>query len=268
MQGWRLKNIIILILALVNVFLLGSLVVRQTADRSSFRQAAAELSALFAADSVTLTPSAISKQTLPEGRTLSRSMELDRKVAVFLLGDAPDHADKGGGIHGYTSPRGSALFRSSGDFEAVGQLSGDSDAESFCRRFCRTFGYEDLVLSLEDGSGTAVAVQSHNGYPVTNCTVTFTVRDGQVTALSGTHLPDAYTNTDGTVPLSALTALTTFLEYRRSSGALVSQVTALSPCYELQSTTTAPMTLVPAWCVSTDAGNYYVNSFTGAVSHG
>ena len=156
MQSWRLKNIIILILVLVNVFLLGSLVVRQTADRSSFRQATAELTALFAADSVTLSPSALSQQTLPEGRTLTRSTELDHKVASFLLGSTAIQTDKGGGILGYTSERGSALFRSSGDFEAVGQLSQGIDAETFCRRFCRTFGYEDLALSLEEGNGTAL----------------------------------------------------------------------------------------------------------------
>lgn len=268
MESWRLKNIIILVLALVNVFLLGSLVLRKTEDSASRRQAAAELTALFASDGITLDPAALSGQSAPEGRTLNRSVELDRKLAAFLLGDTATEADKGGGIYGYESDRGSAQFRASGGFEASGTLSADNDPETFIRRFCRSFGYESLAMELENGAGSATAVQSHNGYPVSNCTVTFTVSGGSVSSLTGTHIPDSYTAVDATVPLSVRTALTTFLEYRRESGAVVSAVTDAFPCYELQSTTAAPMTLVPQWGIVTGTGNYYVNCFTGAVSHG
>ena len=52
------------------------------------------------------------------------------------------------------------------------------------------------------------------------------------------------------------------------SGAVVTAVTDLYICYELQSTTATPMALVPAWCVSTDTADYYVNCYTGAVSSG
>lgn len=264
LQSWRLKNIIILILTLVNVFLLSSLFLRKTEDSASHRQTTAELTMLFSADGIALTPSAISEQMVPEGRTLTRSAELDRKLATFLLGKSAIESEKDGGIFSYESALGSALFRASGGFEATGALSGENDPETFFRRFCRSFGYE--VLSLSPESGTAV--QRHNGYPVVNCTVTFTIADGAVTALSGTHIPSTYTAVDSTAPLSVLTALTAFLEYRRESGAVVSAVTDTFPCYELQSTTTAPMTLVPQWCIVTSAGNYYVNCFTGTVSHG
>ena len=50
------------------------------------------------------------------------------------------------------------------------------------------------------------------------------------------------------------------------SGAVVTEVTDLYLCYELQSTTATPMALVPAWCIATDTQNYYVNSYTGNVS--
>ena len=49
---------------------------------------------------------------------------------------------------------------------------------------------------------------------------------------------------------------------------MVTAVTDLYLCYELQSTTATPMALVPAWCVSTDTADYYVNCYTGAVSSG
>ena len=52
------------------------------------------------------------------------------------------------------------------------------------------------------------------------------------------------------------------------AGAVVTSVTDMYLCYELQSTSTAPMVLAPAWCVVTDTAKYYVNCFTGAVSQG
>ena len=65
--------------------------------------------------------------------------------------------------------------------------------------------------------------------------------------------------------LSALGALNALLDTVRS-GAVVTAVTDIYLCYELQSTAASPMSLVPAWCVVTDTENYYVNSSTGAVS--
>ena len=45
-----------------------------------------------------------------------------------------------------------------------------------------------------------------------------------------------------------------------------SSVAEMYLCYELQSSTAAPMSLVPAWCIVTDTVNYYVNCASGAVS--
>ena len=61
-------------------------------------------------------------------------------------------------------------------------------------------------------------------------------------------------------------ALTAFQKMRRERQAAVSSVTEVTPCYELQSATSAAMSLVPAWCITTDTGMYYVNCISGAVS--
>ena len=53
---------------------------------------------------------------------------------------------------------------------------------------------------------------------------------------------------------------------RRETGAVASSVAEMYLCYELQSSTAAPMSLVPAWCIVTDTVNYYVNCASGAVS--
>ena len=98
-------------------------------------------------------------------------------------------------------------------------------------------------------------------------TVSFSISGGRVASVSGTHLPQAGQTANGNGALSALDALNAFLGTVQS-GAVVTAVTDLYLCYELQSTTATPMALVPAWCVSTDTADYYVNCYTGAVSSG
>ena len=141
----------------------------------------------------------------------------------------------------------------------------DDMADTLCRAFCRAFHYEGLTVSLEGAEGTASAVQTYNGAPVGNCTVTFAIAGGRVVSVSGAHLPQEGQSASGDGALSALGALNAFLGTVQS-GAVVTAVTDLYLCYELQSTTATPMALVPAWCIVTDTSNYYVNCYTGSVS--
>ena len=116
MQSSRLKNIIILILALVNLFLLASLFSRFSARRESREQTTTQLTELFAANGMTLSPDAVSFQPPPTGGTLARDTAQDRQMASLLLGDGLSYSDQGGGIWSYDSPDGAAVFRSGGSF--------------------------------------------------------------------------------------------------------------------------------------------------------
>ena len=129
MDRSRLKNIIILILVLVNGFLLASLAQRRSAERDASRRTAEQLAALFQADGMVLDARAISRDAPPDGVALSRATALEEQAAAFLLGDALTSSDQGGGIYHYAGAAGEALFRSSGSFEASGILA-ERDAAS------------------------------------------------------------------------------------------------------------------------------------------
>ena len=66
--------------------------------------------------------------------------------------------------------------------------------------------------------------------------------------------------------LDAVTALVRFLDYRNASGAVCTGITWLSAGYLVQSTTSAPLQLVPVLRVDTDVYSYYVNIVSGEVS--
>lgn len=268
MDRYRLKNIIIIILLLVNGFLLGVLSLRQTSENASHRQTAEQLVALFAADGMSLEAETIPSKAAPAGQSLTRDMEGERDVAAFFLGKNPARTDQGGDLYSYTgSTGGAAQFRAGGSFDIACALSGTDGAE-LVRDFCREFSYSDPVFVLDDdGSGTATAVCRYGKLAVSNCTVTFTLDRGTLMAVSGTLLPEKGTDLSfDQEPLSAAAALTAFQKMRRERQAAVSSITEITPCYELQSTASSTMSLVPAWCIVTDTEKYYVNCISGTVS--
>lgn len=265
MERFQLKNIIILILLLMNGFLLASVVQRRSAEQDAFRRTAEQLVALFQEDGMDLDAGAISRDAPPDGVSLSRESLLEEKAAAFLLGKSPAVSDQGGGIVHYAGGAGEAFFRAGGGFSAAGVLA-EEDVEGFCRSFCRTFSYDAPEIRLDDGgNGVFSAAAVYGGLPVFNCTVSFTVESGVLTAVAGTLLPKSGAAVPGEEPLSAAGALTAFQRMRRESVAVASSVTDTRLCYELQSSGGA-MSLAPVWQIVTDTEDYYVNCFTGAVS--
>ena len=268
MDRFRLKNIIILILLLLNGFLLFSLSQRRTMQRDAFRRTAEQLVALFEEDGMALDGGAISQAAPLGGAALVRDAAQEERAAAFLLGEALSSSDQGGGIFHYAGAAGEALFRSSGGFEAAGTLA-ERGVEDFCLDFCKEFSYTPPAISLDsEGSGVFTAVTVFGKHPVFNSTVTFTVERGVLTAVSGTLLPKTGASvSEEAEPLSAAGALLAFQRMRRESAAVVSTVTDIQPCYELQTSGTT-MSLAPAWRVVTDTEDYYVNAYTGAVTAG
>ncbi|MDY3282271.1 hypothetical protein [Dysosmobacter sp.] len=267
MDRSRLKNIIILILAIANLCLLGAIGWQVTEERTARERTAAELTERFARQNVDLTAQ-LPEQTPPAGMTLTRSTDHDAALAQALLGEQAAARDLGGGIYRYSSDTGRGAFRSGGSFEVTGRL-GSGDAESFCRKLCRQFGYEEFTMELDEtGTGTGSALQYFNGLPVIHAEVRFSVEEGILTAVQGVALPNDASPAEDSDTMTAATALTLFLEDCRATGAVVSAVTAIVPCYELQSTASSPMTLSPAYRVTADTGFFYVSCSTGKVTRG
>ena len=259
-------TIVLLILALLSAFLLTSLAIRGNEERVARRTQQQELVSLFAADGMTLDPALIPTDTAVSTYALIRDETAERKAATFLLGDNLERTTQGGGIYTYTSQQGAAAFRDTGSFDAAGSLS-QENAEAFCRDFCKAFSYDTPIFTLDEtGSGTATAVRLWNGTPVFNAAVTFTIDQGRVLSASGALLPETGAETSsGQKPLSAFAALTAFQQMRHASSSVVSSITEVSLCYELQSTTAAPMALVPSWRIVTDTATFYVNCISGTV---
>ncbi len=81
---YLLKNIIIIILVLVNGFLLGSLSMRYWSAAKAQDQMEEQLVALFASDGMELDPDIISQDAPPSSLSLSRDLDREQAAAAFF----------------------------------------------------------------------------------------------------------------------------------------------------------------------------------------
>lgn len=270
MERYRLKNLILLILALANVFLLSSLLFRQAQENNVRRDSLQQLTTLFHSKKydLDLLVERIPDETPTAVLSLSRDSKRERRLASFFLGKELRYSAEGGGIIRYDSAAGSAMFYVGGSFElTLAAAEPLDDPEGYCIRFFRKFRYKELESNLRDGTGTITATQYFDGHPVKNGSVTFTFAGGVLQTVSGRCLPENYSGAEERPCINARTALTSFLQYFTDTGLVCKAITAIDLCYELQSTPAIPLSLTPVWRLSTDTGqSFYVNSVTGEVS--
>lgn len=262
MKTSRLKSIVIVILALVNLFLLSLLLVQRVQEHNAYERRIDALTALCASSGVTLEASALPHEAACGAVDLSRDPDRERSLADALLGSTGS-ADSGGGIYRYYNADGSATFRSTGALEASCTRS-IADADAFCSELFASFGYRETDRTLSNGTGTVSAVRQVGGSDVFNATLTLTFAYGQFCGAAGTFLPAVSGAGEG--GLDAVSAVVAFLDHRNSTGLLCTEITGVRGGYLLQSTASAPLRLVGVWRIDTNVASYYVNQTTGDVS--
>lgn len=263
METYRLKNIAIVILLLLNAFLLLLLGGQYLQAMQTETDTAGQLRALYQSSQLELDSQIdLSQQSLPP-LLLSRQSQAEQAIASFLLGGEAVSASQGGGIYSYTAQYGAIHFRAGGSFDGSKLDLPVEDITEFARRFCRQFDYEDVQFQLEGGTGTVTAVQQVTGVPVSGCGLTLHFEEGVLTAAAGSHvsLEDASAGSSGR--MDCVTALLRFLDYRSTSGIVCSAVTDVRCVYELQAG--SPLRLLPMWQIAADTAVYFVDCASGEV---
>ena len=264
MKTSRLKNVIIVILALANAFLLVLLISRRAQERSARDRAVEQLIALYAASGVDL-PAAFIPGEDPHLSSVDpvRSLSAEASFAEALLGECASE-DVGGGIYRYSGGAGQCLLRSGGTVEAALDRAVD-DPETFFEALFSAYGYVALVSDLNGGTGTVVAVRMLPAGMVFNAKLELQFSQNHLVSVTGSFVPSVEPGDRGE-GIDGVTALVRFLDYSNSSGEVCTAVTDVRGGYLLQSTASASQRLIPAWCITTDVNQYYVNMLTGEVT--
>lgn len=263
METYRLKNIAILILLLLNAFLLMLLGYQYMQSRQSDADTVEQLHMLFSSNQLSLADSVDLLQPVLSPLSLSRSTDTESDMANALLGGGSESTSQGGGIYSYTSAAGSLQFRSGGSFDSVQLSLPVADISDFVLSFCEDFNYQDVAFQLDSGSGTVTAVQYVAGVPILGCGLTMTFRNGTLTAVSGAHISLDNAALTSEEHLTCASALVRFLDYRSAAGIICSEISSVSCIYSLQESSSA---LVPIWQVETDTYTYLVDASSGEIS--
>lgn len=263
METYRLKNIAILILLLLNAFLLTLLGYQHMQSRQSDSDTVEQLRVLFSGNQLSLADSVDPLQPVLSPMTLSRNTETEADMADMLLGGGAEGASQGGGIYSYTSAAGSLQFRSGGSFDSIQLSLPVTDISDFAISFCESFGYQDIDIQLAGSGGTVTAIQYVAGVPILGCGLTMVFRDGSLTEVSGAHISLENAALSSEEQLTCVSALVRFLDYRSSAGIICSEIASVSCIYSLVESSA---TLVPVWQVETDTYTYLVDAVSGEIS--
>lgn len=267
MDGSKIKNIVLLILFLTNVFLLGMLLTDYSEKRAAEEEGWEQLTAIFEENGIALSPT-VQKEEPLKPYSLRRDAEGERAAVEKLLGNL-EFLDMGGNIYFYNGVDGQATFRGTGEFDIVLQAgvvsAGNEPVQAACGVLKKLgIGYDrDRADVKAERSMTVVTIPvCWQDIQVFNAQVTFTFSSETLILISGRRLPDAESG-QGSVGLPPKTLLMDFLRAVNEGGYVCSEVTEMQCGYIMNVPVSGDVELVPVWRIGTDVGDYYFNGVTG-----
>ena len=271
MEWPKLKNIVILILLLANLFLLVMVVTQEHGAVQYQEQALTNTISVLERNGIQIDRGQIPSELELSPMTVEREQESEDDLAAALLGSC-SVSDLGSGRYAYQSARGSAEFRSNGSFwftfaDGVQSVEADGGEESHAVATLEAIGFDGTVIAREDAGGrvTLTLYQIWQDVPVYSCQAVLEYENGCLRSIVGQRLmgtPQA--SSDRSELISVPTALLRVLSGINDLGDICNEITSMEPGYLL--TTTAETTrLIPIWYVTTDTGAYSLNALTGAL---
>lgn len=267
METYRLKNIAILILLLLNLFLLLLVVSEQYGRYQAAQNLSDQTVALLQSNEISINPSLLKEESAPVAYSYSRSTEEELTFVTALLGEITVQRDSGGGTYFYSNASGSATFHSNGSFTLeISQPSLHAeDYRDFVQEYCPA-NYEITQIE-EDGKYDTVTVTPYvDDLPVYSATIDFSFSDHYLTAASGFWVAGTAEAATDTETITKCSAAVYLMNYCNEEGKICNTITGISTGYLLQSTASVPLLLTPVYKIDTNTYSYYVNSISGHVS--
>ena len=265
MRWTKIKNIIILLLVVVNGFLLGQVGLREWQSRRGERETRERMVEILARNQVTYLPDEV-----PGALELT-----DHRVVLSPLGEAEASllvgevlwAQPFGNRTLYTSEQGTVSCTPAGELTAE-FFPGSAVKESMLLERLSKLGVTlQQVESAEGGKTEGVRYRLlYGGVPIPGETAELRFYGGaDALTLTLRFLKGEEEALPAEETITAATALTRLLdELNRGEGYVCSQITDMYSGYVSSGTTT--VTLTPVWFIETDTWCFIVDGHTGAVT--
>lgn len=273
MEGTKLKNIVIIILLLLNGFLLFLVGGRRMEDSHSHDAARGSAIQIIREGGIALEEADVPREMTLGSMQARRDLAGENELAAGLLGKGMSVEARGGEVYRYTSPRGWLQFHSTGEFLAEFEpgafpLNGE-EAPRHSAQLLAQLGFDAQLLedAVTDGEGGISFRQTVDGAPVLGCQATLNYREGSLVSITGGHrLPGQPHPTGGESTLSVATALMRLYNGLKGLGDIYNRIESITPAYTLSVSLSGPARLEPVWYVKTDTGAYQLDTRTGQLS--
>lgn len=272
MEWRKLKNIMILILLVVNGFLL-VLVAARSQEAAQYERSALEQTVqVLERGGIQVDLSALSPAVGLSPLSVDRDLEQEEKLARALLGEDVQGDRQGGGVYLYRSALGEVSLRSGGELTAELAPASrweTSRPEDHAAALLKDLGVDAALdsASEDDGQTTLRFTQRRDGWPVFSCRVELVYREGRLCSLSGALLMSAGGTEEPGQALTLPTALLRFSEEIASTGDVCTYLRSMEPGWRRTAqSVSGGVQLTPAWLVTTDAASYYLDCVTGSLT--
>ena len=270
MDRSKLKNIIVLILLALNLFLLAA-VISDKGQSERVRQQAwqSAVSALKDAG-VSVSDGVDGAIDAPLVYTVRRSTAAERAMLERLLGRVSAE-DLGGNIWYYNSAKGQASLRGSGETDMLlssGVWSTGRDSARSVFRLMEKLGLscdEDSLSSSGQDEGEYTVNCAWKGGRVYTARLSFFLSEGSVMMVTGTRVFDDVEESRGDGVMDELGAMMRFYELLLGEDWSCTRLEGLDVGYVQSVTVLDESTLTPVWHFSTDTGSLYINAVTGRI---
>lgn len=271
MRWSRIKNIIILLLVIVNGFLLTLVGLRAWKTEQGERETRERMIEILANNGIEFLPEEVPGE-MPLTAWQATPETPGETQAGELVGELRSVESAGGRIT-YTGAKGTAAFSSDGEVQAEFlPKAWPCDREripSATAEILNALGVPSVRVTdrrEEDSAVTVTVIQLWEGEPVFDRTLTLTWEDGGFVRLSGHCLFGSGEPAAGSGSITAPTALARFLTALNDGGYVCSQITDMYTGYLSEGSATVSLT--PAWFIETDVWPRYfaVDGVTGAVT--
>ena len=265
MRWTKIKNIVILLLVVVNLFLLGLVGLRNWRTQQNARLTRERMVTVLENNGVAFLPGEVPDMLTLTGRRLTITPPSDEE-AQALVGRIESQSPLGLRTV-YEGEWGTATLSPSGEIEVT--YTGPAYSEAQALELLSSLGVEvrETGRETEDGLTTVTLTQLWEGTPLPGQTATMVCREGILESLSFRRLAGTVEPVSpGGETITAATALIRFLAAMSQEGYVCSQVTDMYAGYSLSGSAT--LTLTPVWYVETDASpwRFAVDGTTGAVT--
>ena len=273
MSVQKIKNLILLILALAVVFLTLLVVPTKTAQAREETALHDRLETLFSENGVQLDGSALPQSLRLYTISLDGIPQAAGSAVSVLLGSSAEVQDDTVRYSSvYTSARGACSVTANGAFSA--SLDGSlaySDPVAGTKKLLRSMGFTAAAVSeaarKSAGVYAVTATQQILGVPVFSDGLTFTYTNGALESVEGVFFPGStFTRVSESASISCADALVELLASRDSLGWVGSRITLVRQGYEHFDTASAAVRLVPVWRIDTDTGSFVVNGMTREIT--